>query len=324
MHALLGENGAGKSTFIQILSGAVRHDGGSILVDGQDYRPANPDAAQARGIAAVFQELSLIPDLTVEQNIWFRHEPRTSLRTVDRAAMRRKTLELLDKYDFPKLRPDQELRRLTLAERQIVEIAKGLAKEPRILILDEATSALPAREAEWLLKLTRRLAAEGRLVIFISHRMAEVRAIADRLTIFRNGRTIAVHEANAVSDNEIVTQMIGRNLDRLYPERIATATDRIALRVSNFSSGSRLSRRQLRAARRRGARRRRSAGPRPARAVPGAVRRRQGERQHRAVGQAGLDRQSARRRSPAATASRWCRRTGAARACCSPRACART
>ncbi|WP_245511994.1 MULTISPECIES: sugar ABC transporter ATP-binding protein [unclassified Mesorhizobium] len=241
VHALLGENGAGKSTFIQILSGAVQHDGGSILVDGQDYRPANPDAAQARGIAAVFQELSLIPDLSVEQNVWFRHEPRTLLRTVDRAEMRRKTLALLEKYNFPALRPDQELRRLTLAERQIVEIAKGLAKDPRILILDEATSALPAREADWLLKLTRQLAAEGRLVIFISHRMAEVRAIADRLTIFRNGATVAAHEANAVSDNEIVTQMIGRHLDRLYPERMATATDRVALNVRGLSSGSRLS-----------------------------------------------------------------------------------
>src|SRR5262245_58983046 len=240
VHALIGENGAGKSTFIQILSGALRHDEGTIFVDGEDYRPANPDAAQARGIAAVFQELSLIPDLTVEQNIWFRQEPLTMLRRVDRAAMRRKTLELLERYDFPALRPDQELRRLTLAERQVVEIAKGLAKQPRILILDEATSALPAREAEWLLKLTRQLAAEGRLVIFISHRMAEVRAIADRVTIFRNGRTVAAHEANAVSDSEIVTQMIGRNLDRLYPERIATATDRVALSVRDFSSGSRL------------------------------------------------------------------------------------
>jgi len=136
VHALLGENGAGKSTFIQILSGAVQHDGGSILVDGQDYRSANSDAAQARGIAAVFQELSLIPDLSVEQNIWFRHEPRTLLCTVNRGEMRRKTLALLEKYNFPALRPDQELRRLTLAERQIVEIAKGLAKDPRILILD--------------------------------------------------------------------------------------------------------------------------------------------------------------------------------------------
>lgn len=241
VHALLGENGAGKSTFIQILSGAVRHDAGSILIDGKDYRPANPDAAQARGITAVFQELSLIPDLTVEQNIWFRNEPRTFIGTVDRLELRRRTEALLKKYAFPALRPGQELRRLTLAERQIVEIAKGLAKDPRILILDEATSALPAREAEWLLKLTRQLAAEGRLVIFISHRMAEVRAIADRLTIFRNGSTVAAHDAGAVSDDEIVTQMIGRRLDRLYPERNSTATDRTALSVEGLSSGSRLS-----------------------------------------------------------------------------------
>lgn len=240
VHALLGENGAGKSTFIQILSGVVQFDEGTILIDGQDYRPENPDAAQALGIAAVFQELSLIPDLTVEQNIWFRREPLSLLQTVNRAEMRRRTLGLLEKYNFPALRPDQELRRLTLAERQIVEIAKCLAKEPRIVILDEATSALPASEAKWVLELAQQLAAEGKLVIFISHRMTEVRSIADRLTIFRNGHTVSFHEAGDVSDEEIVTQMIGRRLDRLYPDRRATATNRVALKVQNFSSGSRL------------------------------------------------------------------------------------
>ncbi len=240
VHALVGENGAGKSTFIQILSGAVRHDAGTVTVDGKDYRPANPDAAQALGIAAVFQEFSLIPDLTVEQNMWFRREPRTLLGTVDAGRMRRQTLDLFKTYDFPTLSPDRELRRLTLAERQIVEIAKGLAKDPRILILDEATSALPAREAQWLLKLTRQLAAEGRLVIFISHRMGEVRQIADRLTIFRNGSTVGAHVATEISDDDIVTQMIGRQLGRLYPERRPTATERIALKVSGFASGSRL------------------------------------------------------------------------------------
>src|SRR5262245_49405877 len=125
VHALIGENGAGKSTFIQILSGALRHDEGTIFVDGEDYRPANPDAARARGMAAVFQELSLIPDLTVEQNIWFRQEPLTALRRVDRTDMRRKPTELLAKYDFPRLRPDQELRRLTRAARPIAENTNG-------------------------------------------------------------------------------------------------------------------------------------------------------------------------------------------------------
>lgn len=240
VHALLGENGAGKSTFIQILSGALRYDTGTIHVDGKDFRPNNPDAAQALGIAAVFQELSLIPDLTVEENIWFRHEPLTLIGTTNRKRMRADTLALFERYRFPAIRPDRELRHLTLAERQIVEIAKALAKDPRILILDEATSALPAIEAEWLLKLSRQIAEEGRLAIFISHRMGEVRAVADRLTIFRNGRTVAAHDANAVSDDQIVTEMIGRQLDRLYPVRVPTHTERLALEVDGLSSGRRL------------------------------------------------------------------------------------
>lgn len=240
VHALLGENGAGKSTFIQVLSGAVPHDGGTVLLEGEPYRPENPDAAQDAGIAAVFQELSLIPDLTVEENIWFRREPRTRLGTIDSRALRRQTEELFRRYRFPDLRPDVEVRRLTLAERQLVEVAKGLAKAPRVLILDEATSALPARETEWLLALTRVLAAEGRLVIFISHRMGEIRGVADRLTIFRNGATVAAHDASAVTDEEIVAAMIGRRLDRLYPDRVPTATGRVALKVTDFASPPRL------------------------------------------------------------------------------------
>src|SRR3569623_696951 len=240
VHALLGENGAGKSTLIQILAGAVRQDAGTIRVDGRLYAPTNPDAAAAAGIAAVFQELSLVPDLTVEQNIWFRREALSPIATVRRSEMRRKTLALFERFDFPVLRPDREVRRLTLAERQVVEIAKGLAGDPKILILDEATSTLPAREAEWLLGLTRKLSREGKLVVFISHRMAEVRHIADRLTIFRNGATVAAHEAHAVTAAAIVSQMLGRKLDRLYPERIPTATGRLALSVRNFSSGKRV------------------------------------------------------------------------------------
>lgn len=240
VHALVGENGAGKSTFIQILSGTLRYDDGSILYDGQPYRPANPDAARAQGIAAVFQELSLIPDLTVEQNIWFRHAKLTALRTISGAALRRGTLDLFERYKFPAIDPGAYVRRLNLAERQIVEIAKGLAKAPRVLILDEATSALPAREAEWLLALSRQLAAEGKLVIFISHRMGEIREIADRITIFRNGTTVGSFDKAEITDDEIVTKMIGRRLDQLYPPKVLTATDRVALEVSGLASGSRL------------------------------------------------------------------------------------
>ncbi len=241
VHALLGENGAGKSTFIQILSGALRADDGNILLRGEPYRAANPRAAQAAGVSAVFQELSLVPDLTVEENIWFRHEALSALGTVRARALRERTLALFDRCRFPALRPDQEVRRLTLADRQIVEVAKALSRDPSVLILDEATSALAPQETEWLLGLARQLAASGKLVIYISHRIPEVRQVADRITVFRNGMTVAAHDTAAVSDDEIIAEMLGRRMDRLYPPRISTATERIALKVRDLSAGDRVS-----------------------------------------------------------------------------------
>jgi len=240
VHALLGENGAGKSTFIQILVGALRYDSGSIHVEGEHFQPKNPDAARNSGIAAVFQELSLIPDLTVEENIWFRREPLNFIGATNRQRMSSETLALFKRYHFPALQQNRALRYLTLAERQMVEIAKALAKNPRILILDEATSALPAFETEWLLQLSRQIAEEGRLVIFISHRMGEIRTVADRLTIFRSGQTVAAHDVNTVCDEQIVTEMIGRQLGQLYPVRVPTRTTRCALEVQALSSGRRL------------------------------------------------------------------------------------
>src|SRR6185436_3505610 len=136
--------------------------------------------------------------------------------------------------------PGQEVRRLTLAERQLVEIAKALARDPTILILDEATSALAPRETEWLLGLARDLAAIGRLVVYISHRIPEVRKVADRITIFRNGVTVAAHDIAAISDDEVIAEMLGRRMDRLYPERASTATQRVALEVRDLSAGHRL------------------------------------------------------------------------------------
>ena len=240
VHALIGENGAGKSTFIQILAGAVRPDAGTILLNGEPFRATSPSAAQAAGISSVFQELSLVPDLTVEENVWFRHEPMSAIGTVRRRALRRQTVELFERYGFPVTRPDQEVRRLTLAERQVVEVAKALARDPAVLILDEATSSLSPRETEWLLGLAGRLAADGKLVIYISHRLQEVRAVANRITVFRNGTTVAAHETSAVSDDEIISEMLGRRLDRLFPERKPTATDRLALRIRGLTAGHRL------------------------------------------------------------------------------------
>jgi ribose transport system ATP-binding protein len=240
IHALLGENGAGKSTLIQILAGAVRSDEGVISLNGRPYRPANPTEAQGAGVSVVFQELSLIPDLTVEENVWFRGEPLSAFGTVRASAIRQATLDLMARYDFPPLRPNQEIRRMNLADRQVVEIAKALARDPQLLILDEATSALAPRETKWLLGLVRKFAASGRLVVFISHRLGEVREIADRITIFRNGATVASYETPAVDDERLISDMLGRQMGHLYPTRIPTATKRIALKVRGLSVANRL------------------------------------------------------------------------------------
>ena len=240
VHALLGENGAGKSTFIQILAGAVRADSGSLTIDGVRYRARSTREGRAAGVAAVFQELSLVPDLTVEQNIWFQCEPLSPFGTLRTGCMRSATLALFERYRFPALRPEIELRRLPLADRQLVEIAKALARKPSVLILDEATSALAPRETEWLLDLVRHLAAEGLLVIYISHRLGEVRRIAERVTVFRNGGTVAAYRTAEVDDETIITDMLGRRMDRLYPVRHATVTDRVALQVRDLTVDHRL------------------------------------------------------------------------------------
>jgi ribose transport system ATP-binding protein len=240
VHALIGENGAGKSTFIKVLTGAVQPDEGEVRLLGEPLDVRNPRQAKRHGVAAVFQELSLVPDLTVAENVWFRRESLTPLGTISRRALRRRTRALLERLRFPQLDPDREVRGLSVAERQLVEVAKAVAGEPRVLILDEATSALSPKEVGWLLGLARRLAEDGLLVIYISHRLAEVRDVADRLTVFRNGRNVGTREAASISEDEVVSLMLGRRLERLYPDRLATATERVALGVESLTFGHRL------------------------------------------------------------------------------------
>jgi ribose transport system ATP-binding protein len=155
-------------------------------------------------------------------------------------AMLRWTEELFAHYRFPRLRPTDQVRRLSLSDRQLVEIAKALARSPSILILDEATSALAPRETDWLLALARDLAASGMLVVFISHRMAEMRAVAGRVTVFRNGRSVGTHRVADITDDQIIADMLGRRLDRLFPPRHASASGRSALRVRRLALDHRL------------------------------------------------------------------------------------
>ena len=240
VHALLGENGAGKSTLIKVLTGAVRADAGEIRLHGTHVTIRNPGEAWALGIGAVFQELSLIPDLTVAQNIWFRREDRTLVHTISAQKLRRRTQELFEELELPPVDPNRVVRSLSVAERQLIEIAKAISHRTRILILDEATSALSPHEVAWLLGLCRRLAATGITVIYISHRLGEVREVADTCTVFRNGKHVGTRPMRELDDDQIVGMMLGRARERLYPERVATATERTLLAVRNLRYGTRL------------------------------------------------------------------------------------
>ena len=240
VHAILGENGAGKSTLIRILSGAILPDAGEVTLRGVRYQPRSPGDARRSGIATVYQELSLIPDLSVAANVWFGHEPLTPAGTISTRRTEERTRALFEDLELPKLPPDRAVRDLSVADQQLVEIAKAVARDQDILILDEATSALVPRHVDWLLGIARRYAEQGRLVLYISHRMGEVRSVADRVTVLRNGATVGtVHTADA-TDEDIVAMMLGRRLHRLFPERRPTATGRIALRTRGLTVGHQL------------------------------------------------------------------------------------
>jgi ribose transport system ATP-binding protein len=240
VHALLGENGAGKSTLIKILSGAVRPDAGTIALDGRELRIRSPRDAAAAGIGTAFQELSLIPDLTVAQNLFFGREARTPLGTVRRTRVEVAARALLDELEIERIDVGAPLRTLPIAQRQLIEIAKALAREPRLLILDEATSALAPAEGEWLLRLARARARAGAAVLFISHRMPEIRAIADRVTVFRNGTDVGGGTIEEISDDEAVRLMLGRRVERLYPPRGERPPGEVVLAARGLRLGRRL------------------------------------------------------------------------------------
>jgi ribose transport system ATP-binding protein len=185
----------------------------------------------------VFQELSLVPDLTVAENVWFGHEPMTRAATISRRAIESRTRDLFQRLGLPALPPNRPIRTLSVADQQLVEIAKALARDPDILILDEATSALVPRHVDWLLQVARDYAARDKLVLYISHRMDEVRRLADRVTVLRNGETVGTVVTAQVTDEDIVAMMLGRRLARLFPERHPTATAEVALRTTGLSVG---------------------------------------------------------------------------------------
>jgi ribose transport system ATP-binding protein len=219
VHAILGENGAGKSTLIKIISGVVSPDAGEMHLHGHPVRFSSPAAATAQGVVCMFQELSLIPDLSVADNISIADPPRR-MGLIDHKAQLRRAEDLLARVRCEDVNPRTLVRDLSLSRRQMVEIAKALGRAPQVLILDEATSALTAQDVQTVYDLLGQLKTEGVTTLFISHRMHEVEALCDRLSVFRNGRHIETFAKGAHTDAEIVRLMIGRDVTALTVEAL--------------------------------------------------------------------------------------------------------
>jgi ribose transport system ATP-binding protein len=245
IHAVLGENGAGKSTLIKIIAGVVQPDAGSMRLAGKDVRFTTPAAANAAGVVCIFQELSLMPDLSVADNISIASPPRR-FGLIAAWAQRRRAEELLAEIGCEDVNPLMRVRDLPLSRRQVVEIAKALGKRPQLLILDEATSALTSADVEKVYAMLARLKSEGVAILYISHRMHEVEALADRASVFRNGRHIETFDKGVRSTADIVQLMIGRDIAAQYPAKPQREPSKPVLMLENLSWEKRLDRVSLR------------------------------------------------------------------------------
>ena len=229
VHALLGENGAGKSTLIKILGGAEQPDAGEIRIDGEPVRIRSPLDARRLGIAVVYQEFNLVPALSARENIFLGRE-RTRAGFNTSAAERVQALELFRRLKVA-IDPETPCRELTVAQQQCVEIAKALSQDARIIVLDEPTAVLTDREVEMLFGIIRELKSRGLAVIYISHRLDEIAAIADRATVMRDGETIATRQVAELSREQIIELMVGRKLDQEFPKREVTpGAERLVVR----------------------------------------------------------------------------------------------
>ena len=234
VHGLVGENGAGKSTLIKIMTGAVERDAGSLAVAGEDIRQMDPARSRALGIAAIYQQPALFPHLTVAENVAIALEPAGLLRRVSWASRRRAAAELLDRAGAS-LDPGRLAGSLSMPEQQLLEIAKALGAAARALIMDEPTASLSEREVERLTRAIERLRAEGLGIIYISHRLEEILALADRVTVLRDGESVATLARDELSKAALIRLMIGRELSDIFPKRDGTA-GQVALELRSASS----------------------------------------------------------------------------------------
>jgi rhamnose transport system ATP-binding protein len=232
-HALVGENGAGKSTLVKILAGVYQPDSGTLAIDGQPVVLSGPTAARDAGISIIYQEPTLFPDLTVAENIFIGRQPLRAGRRIDRPAMNHSADEIFTRLGVA-LDPQRQARGLSIADQQIVEIAKALSSHANVLVMDEPTAALTPVEVERLFEVIRALRREGAAVLFISHRLEEVFASCQRVTILRDGRFVRTAAAGDITVDEIIRSMVGRDPDMLFPKTQAPVGE-VVLQVDQLS-----------------------------------------------------------------------------------------
>lgn len=229
VHALIGENGAGKSTTMKIMTGYLAPTAGEVRIEGEPVRFGSSAKAEARGVVLIHQEFNLAEALTVEENVFLGRELRRG-PFLDRRAMRARTLDLLERLDCH-VDPDARVRDIANSDRQMVEIAKALGQEARVLVMDEPTAVLTRREAETLFRQIERLRHEGVAILFTSHKLDEVKRISDRVTVMRDGRVVTTAPTADLSEDEMARAMVGRELAELYPRRSVPLGEEVALRV---------------------------------------------------------------------------------------------
>ncbi len=233
VHALVGENGAGKSTLVKIITGVIQPDSGEILFNNELIKMNNPQIAQKMGIAAIYQEASLFPDLSVAENIFLGHEPLTKVGAIDWPKMNEMAVKPLAELGV-KLDVKRRVVTLTIAQMQMVEIAKALSFNAKILIMDEPTSALTLHEVADLFNIVRKLRDAGKTVLFISHRLDEVFEVADQVTVLRDGHFVETKPVKGMTREELVRAMVGRNIDNMFPKLKVERGD-VVLEVKNLT-----------------------------------------------------------------------------------------
>ncbi|MDB5540749.1 MAG: D-ribose transporter ATP-binding protein [Devosia sp.] len=239
VHALLGENGAGKSTLIKIIAGVHAPDSGTIRLGETTYTAVSPKEARRGGVATVYQELLLFPELTVAENVFLGNAPPNKAGMLDWTAMRRGARQLLDSLDSPDLDVDAKVGTLSVANRQRVEIAKALSQDAKVLIMDEPTAALADADIRRLIAVVKRLRDRGVGIIYVSHKLPEIFELADRVTVLRDGALIGTRPIGEVTEQTLVSMMVGREIDHLFP-RGEPNIGEVLLRVDHLGFGARV------------------------------------------------------------------------------------